>query len=320
MSHDARHTDPVLPAVRMHLHKPDAPCMATVVRNEVCTAGRKAAGFIRHLEFDVSGSDLVGACLPGQAIGVMPPGVDADGRPHKLRLYSVSSPSTGEDGDPARIAATVKRTIEEHVDTHRLVLGVASNYLCDAQPGDRVALTGPVGKKFLVPADAGAHDYLFVAAGTGVAPFRGMVQDLVRSGVGSRIALVMGAPYRTDLIYDDLFSRVAREHPNFRYLTALSREPQDGGGPPMYVQDRIAAEHEWMVPLLESDRTVVYVCGIAGMELGVFQALARLLPGSALDGYLRVAEPVRGEFGRWTRAMVHHELTPTRRVMLEVYG
>ena len=303
----------------MHVYKPTAPFEARVIRNEICTAGRKAAGIVRHLEFDITGSDLVGACLPGQAIGVVAPGVDAAGKPHKLRLYSLCSPATGEDGNPGRIATTVKRTIDEHWDTHRLFLGVASNYLCDLHEGDPVALTGPAGKKFLLPKNAADHDYLFVATGTGIAPFRGMILDLLGAKSKSRITLVMGSPYRTDLIYDDLFTRLSHDHPNFTYLTALSREAQTEGGPPMYVQDCIAAHHDELVPQLVADRNLVYICGIAGMEVGVFQALSRLLPGTALDAYLQADAAVRTDYTGWTRKMVHHEIQPTRRVMLEVY-
>jgi ferredoxin--NADP+ reductase len=310
---------PELPEARMHIYKPTGPFTATVVRNDVCTAGRKAAGFVRHLEFDVSGSDLVGACLPGQAIGVVAPGVDAAGKPHKLRLYSLCSPAAGEDGNPARIATTVKRTIDEHWETHRLFLGVASNYLCDLQPGDPVALTGPAGKKFLLPRDTSAHDYVFVATGTGIAPFRGMILELLATNTASAITLVMGSPYRTDLIYDDLFTRLAGEHPRFRYLTAVSREPQRDGGAPMYVQDRLAAEYETVGPMLRSDRTLVYICGVAGMEVGVFQALARMLQGTSLEAYLTGEASVLADPTAWTRKMIHREVCPTRRVLLEVY-
>ncbi|HZW08053.1 MAG TPA: hypothetical protein VFF65_13095, partial [Phycisphaerales bacterium] len=64
---------PLRPA-QMHLYKPAAPAIGTIVKNEPCTAGRKAAGFTRHVEFDVSGTELVGRCVPGQAIGVLPDG------------------------------------------------------------------------------------------------------------------------------------------------------------------------------------------------------------------------------------------------------
>ncbi len=303
----------------MHIYKPNSPFLARVTRNEICTAGRKAAGFVRHLEFDVTGSDLVGACFPGQAIGVVAPGTDDAGKPHKLRLYSLCSPASGEDGNLSRIATTVKRTTDEHRETHRFFMGVASNYLCNLHEGDTASITGPTGRKFLLPRHPADHDYLFIATGTGIAPFRGMILDLLNAGSKSKITLVMGSSYRTDLLYDDLFTRLAAAHPNFTYLTAVSREVQLDIARPMYVQDRMATHHEALVPLLRSDRTLIYICGIAGMEVGIFQTLSRLLPGSAFDAYVEVDASIRADAPTWTRKMIHHELAPTRRVMLEVY-
>jgi ferredoxin--NADP+ reductase len=222
---------PVLPEAKMHLVTPAQPGIATVVLNERCTASRKSAGFIRHLVLDVSKTALAGNYISGQSFGVIPPGLDEHGKPHKLRLYSIASPTTGEDGEGRVLATTVKRTIDEHNETQRLFLGVASNYLCDLKPGAEVKVTGPSGKRFVLPVDAGAHDYVFFATGTGIAPFRGMLMDLFRRGVSSKIILVMGAPYATDLLYHQDLLRWQEEHPNFTYLTAISREKHADSAP-----------------------------------------------------------------------------------------
>jgi ferredoxin--NADP+ reductase len=309
---------PVLPDAKMHLVTPADPGTATVVSNERCTASKKAAGFIRHLELDVSKTLLAGNYLSGQSFGVLPPGLDAHGKPHKLRLYSIASPTSGEDGQGKVLSTTVKRTIDEHWDNGRLFLGVASNYLCDLKPGDEVKVTGPSGKRFVLPADPGAHDYVFFATGTGIAPFRGMLLDLFRQKAGSRIVLVMGSPYATDLLYHDDLLRWQQEHPNFTYLTALSRE-RNGDCPAMYCHERLRHSREALIPVVESERTLIYICGIAGMELGVFQGLASSLPASAREQYLGVDADVLEAIPGWTRRMIHKQVRPTRRVFMEVY-
>lgn len=309
----------VLPEVKMHIYRPNEPVVAKVIKSEICTS-RKAAGFVRHVEFDVSGTNLVGQVLPGQSIGVIPPGNDEKGRPNSVRLYSVASPTKGEDGEGKIISTTVKRTIDENWETHKLFLGVCSNYLCDLQVGDEVKLSGPNGKKFLVPKDAAAHDYLFFATGTGIAPFRGMVMDLLASKVKSKVTLVMGSPYATDLLYDDLFRRLAAEHSNFTYLTAISREKQSDGHDPMYVQDRISSNRDQMMATLGSERTLIYVCGIAGMELGIFQKMASILPTGTLEQYMKVEPTAMGDIASWNRKMLHREIKTTKRVFLEVYA
>lgn len=308
-----------LPEAKMHLYRPGEPCTARITKSESCTAP-KAAGFVRHIEFDVSGTHLAGNVLPGQSIGVLPPGHDEKGRPHAVRLYSVASPSRGEDGRGNVYSTTVKRTIDEHWESHKLFLGVASNFLCDLQVGDEVKLSGPNGKRFLLPRDVGAHDYLFFATGTGIAPFRGMVIDLLESGAASKVALVMGAPYTTDLLYDVFFRAKAADHPNFSYLTAISRETQADGHDRMYVQDRLTTEREQLLPMLANERTLVYICGIAGMEMGIFQQMARLLPTSALEQYLQADDAALADVNNWNRKMLHKQIKTTRRVFLEVYA
>ena len=230
---------------------------------------------MRHIEFDVAGTLLEGRFLPGQSIGVLAPGHDAEGRTLQCALYSVASPTGGEDGG------------EDHLDDgeafDRRALGDEQ-----AVPGRVLELSvrpargrgpplGPNGKKFLLPADPAAHDYVFFATGTGIA--------LPRHGAGpsppaprSRVTLVMGSPFATDLLYDEQFRAWSKQHANFQYITAISREsrrtdrstaPGDRADyyGPMYVQDRIRS-HGTRSALLCSARTLVYVCGIAGMELG----------------------------------------------------
>ena len=87
--------------------------------------------------------------LEGQSIGIVPPGLDADGRPHLPRQYSVASPRNGERPGYNNVSLTVKRVLEDHQG--RPVRGVASNYLCDLEVGDKVQVTGPFGTSFLMP-------------------------------------------------------------------------------------------------------------------------------------------------------------------------
>lgn len=309
-----------LPEVQMHIYRPNEPVTARIHATSVCTAKKKTAAFVRHVEFDVTGTNLVGKVLPGQSIGVVAPGTDAKGRPHAVRLYSVASPSAGEDGQGRIISTTVKRTIDEHWETHKLFLGVCSNHLCDLNVGDEVKLSGPNGKRFLIPTAASDHDYLFIATGTGIAPFRGMVLDLLRAGVRSSIVLIMGSPYATDLIYDDMFRELAAKHPNFTYITAISREKQADGQGPLYVQDRLSTHRDRLAPMLSSPRTLVYVCGLAGMEVGIYQHMARTLPPGELAQYLQADADALANIDGWERKMLNKQIKATRRVFLEVYS
>jgi ferredoxin--NADP+ reductase len=314
--------DIALRPAEMHLCKPTEPAEVVVVKNELCTAGRKAAGWVRHIELDLSGTPLAGRCIPGQSLGVLPPGTDDKGRPHKPRLYSLASPTRGEDGQGNVHSLTVKRLIDENLVDNSLFLGVASNHLCSLRPGDKVRVSGPSGKRFVLPQHPDQHDYVFIATGTGIAPFRGMLLDLLAQPTTCRIVLIMGSPYSTDLLYDAQLRALAKAHPNFSYLTAISRENNGPGGVDgkLYVQDRLRTHRDLLAPMLASGRALIYICGIAGMELGIFQHMARTLPPDVLAYYLAIDPDAQHAIETWERAMIHRQVRPTRRVFLEVYA
>src|SRR5699024_1827096 len=85
-----------LPEVELNIYTPKDWVEVPITENYVCTKG-SSPNFVRHVTFDISGTDLVDRVRVGQSIGILPPGENERGRPHKLRLYSVSSPTEGED-------------------------------------------------------------------------------------------------------------------------------------------------------------------------------------------------------------------------------
>ena len=56
--------------------------------------------------------------------------------------------------------------------------GVCSNFLCDSTPGTELPITGPTGKVMLMPEEKADTDYIMVATGTGIAPYRGFIRRL----------------------------------------------------------------------------------------------------------------------------------------------
>lgn len=328
--------EPALPEARMHVVLPTAPVTGRVSQTRLCTKA-KSASFVRHVCVDVSGTPLEGSWQAGQSFGVVPPGNDANGKPHKVRLYSIASPGYGEDGHGRILSTTCKRLLAERepqsekddATDHRLFVGVCSNHVCDLREGDPIAVAGPNGKRFLLPADRNAHDYLFLATGTGIAPFRGFIHELfVGPPAGtplhaawrpctSTVHLVMGTPYTSDLIYDDFFRQVAKDHPNFSYHTVISREVRPDGGKGEYIHHYLDRTLPQFDGLLRNERALIYICGLAGMQVGVFQTLAKR---GLADGFLDLHDEVKGvPPADWTPEQVKRRVHATRRCMLEVY-
>jgi ferredoxin--NADP+ reductase len=323
-------TMPVFPEVQMNLVTPKAPVMGTVVKSEVCLkGGRKSASFVRHVEIDISGTPLEGKCRAGQSFGIIAPGEDERGKPHKVRLYSLASPTLGEDGEGKIIATTPKRVIDEYTpqkdgddeERHDLFLGVCSNYICDVKVGDTVQVTGPSGKRFLLPVDHNKHDYLFMATGTGIAPFRSMCKDLFDAPEGpttSQVHLVMGTPYTTDLLYDDYFSALEKEHENFHYHKAISRERQTDGSKGLYVGQMVDKKYDEVFgPILKSDRGLMYLCGLVGMQFGIYQLFAEK---GITEPYMTIKDELKDiQHVDWNREQMRRYIKPTHRLMVEVY-
>lgn len=318
---------PVMPDARIKIVPASEPVRARVASNELCTFGKKkSASFVRHFCVDLSGTPLAGSFLPGQAFGVVAPGLDDAGKPHAVRLYSSASPSWGEDGAGNVISTSVKRLIDERAPQrpgddpgdHRLFLGVCSNHMCDLREGDDVWVTGPAGKRFLLPVDVEAHDYVFMATGTGIAPFRAMALELLRRPQGaarSQIHLISGFPYTSDLIYHELFTQLAAEHPNFHYHTVISREGPGGRG--IYLHKYMERELAQLRPVLGSPRTILYMCGLAGMDWGVYQVL---VAAGLHEGYLNLSDRIAGvPPSAWGNDVGKRDLRPTDRFLVEVY-
>ena len=133
----------------------------------------------------------------------------------------------------------------------------------------------------------------------------------------SRIQVVMGSPYATDLLYDDLFSGYAERHANVAYDVAISRERRPDGERGWYVHQLIERRLDAFRPMLENTRTVIYICGLIGMQFGLYQTLAA---AGLHDGYFLIKDELKGvDPVTWTREQMRRYIRPTGRLCIEVY-
>jgi benzoyl-CoA 2,3-epoxidase subunit A len=250
----------------VNLYPVQRPALATVSGNLRLTDDGASAE-VRHIVLDFGATAF--PVLEGQTIGILPPGVDAQGKPHHVRLYSVASPRDGERPRYNNLALTVKRVTEDHEG--RPVHGVASNYLCDLAKGDRVHVVGPYGASFLMPNHPGSS-LLMVCTGTGSAPMRAMTERRRRRHAldeGGRLMLFFGARAPGELPYFGPLMKLPSEFIDVNL--AFSRDP---GRPRQYVQDLIRARAADVVRMIDDADCHVYVCGLKAMEAGVDAAFA----------------------------------------------
>ena len=99
----------------------------------------------------------------------------------------------------------------------RNIPGVASKYVCDFNVGDEVQITGPAGKHFVLPVDFLERDFIFLATGTGIAPYRGMLKEMFEADFKGNAWLFFGAAYQDTVLYGDVFKALTANE-NFHYL------------------------------------------------------------------------------------------------------
>ncbi len=262
------------------------PTTATVVGNfKVNEAGTENE--THHIVLDLGSMPF--PVLEGQSIAVIPPGVDAQGKPHHARQYSIASPRNGERPGYNNLSLTIKRVLADHQG--QPVRGVASNYMCDLQVGDTVQVIGPFGTSFLMP-NHPRSNIVMVCTGTGSAPMRAMTEwrrRLRASGKfeGGKLMLFFGARTKEELPYFGPLMNLPKDFIDINF--AFSRTP---GQPRKYVQDAMRERAADLALLLEDPNTCVYVCGLKSMEEGVVLALRDVatragLPWEALGAALK---------------------------------
>lgn len=259
-------------------YKLSAPLQATVLRNDPLHLP-DSTDDLKHTVLDVRGADL--HYVEGQSLGVLAPGNRDDGKPHKLRLYSIASARRGDDGRGETVTLCTKRVREPHWDNPDVTFrGVCSNYICDLKPGDVVQVTGPVGKHFALPLDENMH-LVLMAAGTGVAPFRSFLKHIYDEHAGwkGQIRLFYGVKTQKELMYmntvnDDMCKFDGQS--NYKAYVARSRQDQRPDGGKVYVQHRLAEHAADVWELMKDGNFAMYICGLKGMEAGIEEVMEAL--------------------------------------------
>lgn len=169
--------------------------------------------------------------LPGQYVNISVPGTD------KHRSYSFSSAPGASEGSFL---------------IRNLPGGVMSTYLGEqAKPGDAVTLTGPMGAFYLRPLE---RPQLWLAGGTGLAPFLSMLEQVAEQGSDQPITLYYAVTRAADLVELDRVNQLAEKIGNATVITILAAE-EDAHERKGFVTDHVTAED------LNGGDCDVYLCG-----------------------------------------------------------
>ncbi len=288
--------------VPVNTYRPKTPFVGTV-RENYSLLKEGAIGRVNHITFDLSGGDPALNYVEGQSVGIMAAGEDINGKPHKLRLYSIASTRHGDNFEGNTVSLCVRQL--QYEKEGQTINGVCSTYLCDIKPGDKVKITGPVGKEMLLPSEEDAN-IIMLATGTGIAPMRAYLRRMFEPSereknnwnFKGKAWLFMGAPKSANLLYEDDLQRYLKNYPdNFKYTKAISREQQNSKGGRMYIQDRVLESANELFNMIEDEKTHIYLCGLKGMEPGIDEAMTKAAQEKGLNwSELR---PQLRKAGRW---------------------
>lgn len=266
--------------VPVNIYRPKTPYLGECLSNDELVA-EGGIGTVKHLKFDLSEGDL--HYLEGQSIGIIPDGEDEKGKPHKIRLYSIASTQHGDDVNDKTVSLCVRQLEYKDPETGEQVKGVCSSFLCNLDVGQKVKITGPVGKEMLLADDPNAN-IVMMGTGTGIAPFRAylwrMFKDKEREAnpdyqFNGKAWLIFGIPKTENILYKDELEEIKEKYPdNFELTYAISREQKNSEGGRMYIQHRVAENAERLWEMVQQGNTYVYICGLKGMEDGIDEAMA----------------------------------------------
>ena len=179
------------------------------------------------------------------------------------RLYSIAS-SRKRVGEEAHLTVDV---LGYHAHGHAHA-GAASGFLGALEEGGSVPVYVEPNERFRVPADA-SRDIVMIGPGTGVAPFRGFVQERAETGASGRNWLFFGAQhFNTGFLYQTEWQEALRRGELHRIDLAFSRDQAQK----VYVQHRLRERGRDLYDWLQGGAHL-YVCGAIAMGKDVHAAL-----------------------------------------------
>lgn len=235
----------------------------------------------------------------GQSIGVVVPGPHPLGNQFHMRRYSIASGHIDRGGDEIELELLVRRCFYLDEISGERYPGIASHYLCDAEAGKRITITGPYRSPFKIPADDSSN-LLMIGTGTGVAPFRSFVQEIYREKGGwkGQVRLYYGARNGMDLLYGneaegDLTNYY--DEASFKAFGALISRPLASDADTLKAALKDHAGDVWQ--LMQDPRTYVYLGGLGKVTKTFDQIMEKVAGGPG--AWAETKERLRAQ-GRWS--------------------
>jgi ferredoxin--NADP+ reductase len=252
---------------------------------------------VRHITIQVL--DPAFQFVEGQSIGVLVPGPHPFGNPYHLRRYSIANARSIPLGTGVDLDLLVRRCFYVDEVSGERYPGIASNYLCDANPGDSLTISGPYVSPFKMPLDNRAN-LLMIGTGTGIAPFRAFSQSIYerRGDWNGQVRLFYGGRTGLDLMYaNDETTDLANyyDERTFKAFRALGTRPLMTSS--QALAHGLAENADEALRLIKEANTHVFLSGL-GKIAEVFDKVMVERVGSSADW--RELKQRMLDDGRWS--------------------
>ncbi|MGB0723008.1 MAG: oxidoreductase [Gammaproteobacteria bacterium] len=275
----------------------DSPVIAQVAASRRITSDETDE--VRQIDLHIADPSF--RCAKGQSIAVAVPGPHEFGNRHHVRRYSIANNPTLSAEDGVDLSILVRRCFYVDDFNGERYPGVASNYLCDARPGDPITVHGPYKSPFRVPDDSSAN-IVMIATGTGIAPFRSFIEYIYRERGDwkGEIRLYYGAKSGMDLLYmndenDDLVNYYDQR--TFQAFKAVAARPILGDSE---VNRSVADNAASALDLMGMANTHVFVAGVEKLVPALDKAFAAA--AGSESAWQAMRQKLR-DSGRWSELL-----------------
>lgn len=221
--------------------------------------------------------------LEGQNIGVLTPGPHPFGNKTHHRYYTIANANKSADGEGVELELLVRRCFYIDAVSGEQYPGEASNYLCNAQPGDKISITGPHRSPFRIPADK-TSNLLMLGTGTGIAPFRAFLRRVYQEQGqwDGKVRLFYGARTGAEMLYmNDINQDLTNyyDQATFKAIQSLSQGVLKDEGDAL--QNGVNANAREIWSLLQEPKTHVYLSGIKKIAAAFDASMAKMAGSEA---------------------------------------
>lgn len=177
-------------------------------------------------------------------------------RPLLPRFYSIAS-SNRHVGNAAHLTVTVNKNPEGYP----IPYGMCSDFLCHQAPLNEpiIRLTHHSAPHFHLPSEIKDKPIIMIGPGTGVAPFRGFMQERVMHSATSKNWLFFGEQTRKGHFYYEQDWKSYTNNGQLKLDLAFSRD----GNNKVYVQDKMLEQSQLLWKWINQEKAYLYVCGDA---------------------------------------------------------